>query len=136
MDLGLLYVIIGELLWAGEIIFIRKFFQHNNPFFVAAAGSIVGSLFYLPVFFASKEKLSLNSWVVMIIYAFSSWFLAQIFYVAGIQKSSNALGITFAVLSLPLFTLILSALFLKEALTVKTIVGGIVMIIGFLIISL
>lgn len=136
MDIGLIYVIIAELFWATEIIIIRKFFPNVNSLFLAAIGSIVGSLFYIPVFFATKQKLSVNNWIIIVIYALASWFLAQIFYVLGIQKSSNALGVTFAVLSLPLFTLLFSALFLKEALTAKTIIGGMVMIIGFFIISL
>lgn len=135
MDIGLIYIIIAELLWASEIIFIRKFFPSINSLFLAAIGSIIGSIFYLPIFFATKEKLSLHNLIIIVVYAFTSWFLAQIFYVSGIQKSSNAAAVTFAVLSLPLFTLILSALFLKEPLTIKVILGGIIMIVGFLVIS-
>ncbi len=135
MDIGLIYIIIAEFLWATEIVFIRKFFPAANSLFLAAVGSIIGSLFYLPIFFTSKEKFSLNSWIIIIIYAFTSWFLAQLFYVSGIQKSSNSMAVTFAVLSLPLFTLILSAFFLKEALTLKAVIGGLIMIVGFLVIS-
>lgn len=135
MDIGLIYIIIAELLWATEIVFIRKFFPTANSLFLAAVGSIIGSLFYLPIFFTSKVKFSLNSWIIIIIYAFTSWFLAQLFYVSGIQKSSNSIAVTFAVLSLPLFTLILSAFFLKEVLTLKAVIGGLIMVIGFLIIS-
>lgn len=136
MDTGLIYIVIAELLWASEIIFIRKFFPNVNSLFLAAIGSIIGSFFYFPVFLAYKEKLSLNSWMIIILYAFTSWFLAQIFYVSGIQKSTNGIAVAFAVLSLPLFTLILSALFLKEPFTQKAIIGGIIMIIGFIIISI
>lgn len=131
MDTGLIYIIIAELFWATEIIFIRRFFPDVNNLFVAATGSIIGSLFYLPIFFATKQKISWQSWAIMAIYAFTSWFLAQIFYVSGIQKSTNGLAVAFAVLSLPLFTLILSAIFLKESLTPKLIIGGALMILGF-----
>ena len=136
MDIGLIYIIIAELFWATEIIFVRKFFHNVSPLFVASIGSIIGSLFYLPIFLSSKEKLTLNGLAVIALYAFTSWFLAQIFYVSGIQKSTNGTAVTLAVLSLPLFTLILSAIFLKEPLTLKIIIGGIIMIIGFLVISI
>ncbi len=135
MDIGLISLIIAELPWATEIVFIRKFFPTANSLFLAAVGSIIGSLFYLPILFTAKVKFSSNNWIIIIIYAFTSWFLAQLFYVSGIQKSSNSIAVTFAVLSLPLFTLILSAFFLKEVLTLKAIIGGLIMIIGFLVIS-
>lgn len=136
MDVGLIYIIIAEILWAGEIITIRKFFPNANPFFVAGIGSIIGSLFYAPVVFATKQKLSMNNWIVMIVYALLSWFLAQMFYVSGIMKSNNSVAITFATLTLPLSTFLLSAIFLKEPVTPKIIFGGAIMIVGFLIISL
>lgn len=136
MDIGLVYIIIAEMFWATEIIVIRKFFPSVNSYFLAAIGSIIGSLFYVPVLLANKQKLSLNNWIVIVIYALTSWFLAQIFYVLGIQKSSNSMGITFSVLSLSLFTLIFSWIFLKEVMTLKTVIGGLVMIVGFFIISL
>jgi transporter family protein len=136
MDIGLIYIIIAELFWATEIIIIRKYFPTVNSFFLAAIGSIIGSLFYVPVLLANKQKLSFNNWIIVIIYALTTWFLAQMFYVLGIQKSNNSMGITFSVLSLSLFTLIFSWIFLKEIITLKSIIGGIVMIVGFLIISL
>ena len=136
MDIGLVYIIISEVLWATEIIVIRKFFPNVNSLFLAAIGSVIGSLFYLPVFFAVKQKLSINNWVIIFIYALTSWFLAQIFYVSGIQKSHNSVAITFATLTLPLTTFLLSTIFLNESLTPKIIIGGGIMVIGFLIISL
>ncbi len=136
MDIGLVYIVIAELFWATEIIIIRKYFPNVNSYFLAALGSIIASIFYLPILFATKQKLTLNNWIVVIIYALTTWFLAQMFYVLGIQKSNNSMGITFSVLSLSLFTLIFSWIFLKEVITIKSIIGGLVMVVGFLIISL
>jgi len=136
MDIGLIYIIIAEFFWATEIIIIRKYFPTLNPYFLSAIGSIIGSFFYIPVLFVTKQKLTVNNWIVIILYALTSWFLAQMFYVLGVQKSNNSIGITFSVLSLSLFTLIFSWIFLKEVITIKSIVGGLMMIIGFLIISL
>jgi len=136
MNIGLLYVVISQLLWATELILIRKFFPNVNSFFLSAVGSVIGSLFYLPSLFIFKEKFSPKSWIILFIYAFTSWFLAQIFYVSGIQKGANAFTVTLATLLMPLFTFVMAAIFLKEVLTIKTIIGGLIMIIGFLIISL
>jgi len=135
MNKGLIYIIFAEFLWATEMIIIRKFFPAANSFFLAAAGSVLGSLFYLPTLFIFREKLNAASWVIMIFYAFTSWFLAQMFYVSGIQKGTSALAVSLAALSLPLFSFFLSWIFLKEPLTSKTLIGGAIMIIGFLIIS-
>lgn len=136
MNIGLIYVVIAQLLWATELILIRKFFPTINSFFLSAIGSIIGSIFYLPILFTFKEKMSLKSWVILFIYAFTSWFLAQIFYVTGIQKGTSAFAITLATLLMPFFAFIMAAIFLKEALTLKVIIGGVIMIIGFLIVSI
>jgi len=136
MDIGLIYIIIAEFFWATEIIIIRKYFPTLNPYFLSAIGSIISSFFYIPVLFITKQKLTVINWIVIILYALTSWFLAQMFYVLGVQKSNNSIGITFSALSLSLFTLIFSWIFLKEVITIKSIVGGLMMIIGFLIISL
>jgi len=136
MNIGLIHIIIAQLLWATELILIRKFFPTINSIFLSAIGSVIGSLFYLPTLFVFKEKVDLKGWLVLFIYAFTSWFLAQIFYISGIQKGTSAFAITLATLTMPFFTFILAAIFLKEALTIKVFIGGLVMIVGFLIISL
>jgi len=134
--MGLIYIIFAQFFWATELILVRKFFPTKNPIFLSAIGYIIGSLFYLPTVFIFKEKLAVKDWGIIVIYALTSWFLAQIFYITGIQKGQNAFVITLATLTMPLFALILSSIFLKEAITIKAIIGGIFMIVGFLILSL
>lgn len=136
MNIGIIYILIAQLLWATELILIRKFFPTMNSFFLSAVGSVIGSLFYLPTLFIFKEKVTPKHWLILFIYAVTSWFLAQIFYVSGIQRGTSAYAITLATLTMPLFTFILAAIFLKEALTFKVIIGGIIMMAGFLVISL
>jgi drug/metabolite transporter (DMT)-like permease len=135
MNIGLIYVLIAEFFWAGELVLIRRFFPDINPIFLASAGSILGSLFYLPTFFIFKQKIPSGSWLILILYALISWFCAQIFFVTGVQKGLNAFTISLATLSLPFFAFILSTIFLKEPINIKMIVGGIIMTAGFLIIS-
>ena len=117
---------------------IRKFFHNIDSLFLAAAGSIIGSLFYLPILLTSKTKLFLMSQkeiIILVIYSLTSWFLAQIFYTMGIQKGTSTFTVTLTTLSMPIIALILGAFFLKETITTKAILGGILMFIGFLIIS-
>lgn len=136
MNTGLFYVVIAQFFWATELILIRKFFPHVNSIFLSAVGSIIGSMFYLPTLFFVKEKVSADNWIILIIYALTSWFLAQIFYVTGIQKGVSAFAIALVTLLLPVFAFIMAAIFLKEPLNLKIIIGATFMIIGFLIISL
>ncbi len=135
MNVGLLYIVFAQLLWSTEMILIRKFFPNVNSLFLSAIGSLLGSIFYLPIFFNLKQKLSLNNWMILIIYAFTSWFLAQIFYVTGVQKGLSAFSISLTTLTLPVFSILLGSIFLKETITIKEIIGSILIIVGFLIIS-
>ncbi|KKP36597.1 MAG: Permease, drug/metabolite transporter (DMT) superfamily [Candidatus Roizmanbacteria bacterium GW2011_GWA2_32_13] len=137
--IGLIYIIIAQFFWASEIILIRKFFPNVNSLFLSAIGSIIGSIFYLPIIFVSKTKLSSMSSkeiVILVIYSLTSWFLAQIFYVVGIQKGTTAFIITLSTLSMPIFAIIMGTIFLKEVITIKAIIGGILMMIGFLLVSI
>jgi drug/metabolite transporter (DMT)-like permease len=136
MDIGLVYIVFAQLLWATELILVRKFFPDMNAFFLSAVGSVIGTLFYLPGLFVFKEKIAPGSWVILFIYAFTSWFLAQIFFISGIQRGLNAFTVTLATLTLPIFAVIMGMIFLKETLTLRAIIGGILIIVGFLIISL
>lgn len=134
--MGLLFIVIANFFWATELILVRKFFPNQNPFIVSAITCVIASLFYLPAFAVYKQKFTLQEWIVLFVLGFTSWFLAQLFYVTGIQKGQSAIATTLATLTMPLCALIMSMLFLKEPFTIKAIVGGILMIGGFLIISL
>ena len=136
MDIGLIYIVFAQLLWATELILVRKFFPGMNAFFLSAVGSVIGTMFYLPGLFIFREKVSAGNWIILIIYAVTSWFLAQIFYISGIQRGLNAFTVTLATLTLPVFAVIMGIIFLKETLTLRAIFGGILIVIGFLIISL
>ena len=134
--MGLLLVIIANFFWALELILIKKFFPTQNSFIVSAITCVLASIFYAPAFFLYREHFTVKDWVILGILAFTSWFLAQLFYVTGIQKSQSAVLTTLATLTMPLFALVMSVVFLKEQVTPKAIIGGICMVIGFLIISL
>ena len=72
---------------------------------------------------------------LIFIYGLTSWYLAQTVYAKGIQISHNSFAAALITLMMPMFTLILSFIFLKETITPKIILGGICMITGFLLLS-
>jgi len=88
------------------------------------------------LFINKKQKFTFQEWIVLFILGFTSWFLAQLFYVTGIQKSPNAISATLVTLTMPFCALLMSIIFLKETLTIKAIIGGILMLGGFLLVSL
>lgn len=134
--IGLIYVIIAQSLWALELILVRKFFPTQNPILMAAMTSIIGSAFYAPFIFIYKQKFTSVEWIVIIVLALTAWFLAQVFYVKGIQMSTNAYLASVVTLTMPLLAAIMSIVLLKETITVRMIIGGIIMATGFLVISL
>jgi transporter family protein len=139
MDIGLIYIVLAQLFWSTELILVRKFFPTTDSLFLSAVGSIIGTIFYIPFFMASKTKLFSmppKEIIILVIYSLTSWFLAQIFFISGIQRGLNAFTITLATLTFPVFSVILAMIFLKETLTIKAVIGGILIIVGFLIISI
>ena len=134
--MGLLLVIIANFFWALELILIKKFFPTQNSFIVSAITCILASVFYAPAFLFYRQHFTVKDWVVLAILAFTSWFLAQLLFVTGIQKSNSAILTTLATLTMPVCSIIMSVIFLKEQFTPSAIIGGICMIAGFLIVSL
>ncbi len=134
--MGLLYIVLANFFWATELILAKRFFPTQNPFLVSGITCIIASVFYLPTFIVYKQKFTIQEWVILVILGVTSWFLAQIFYISGIQKSPNAVAATLVTLTMPFCAIIMSIIFLKETLTIKAIFGGILMLAGFLLVSL
>jgi len=134
--MGLIYIIVAQFFWALELILIRKFLPNQNSIAVSAITAVIGAIFYLPTFLFVKQKFYPKDYLVLIILGLTSWVIAQACYITGIQKGASAYVVTLATLTMPLMTFIMAAVFLKEALTIKIVLGGMIMIIGFLIISL
>lgn len=114
-------------LFAGEI----------NPFAITAIRFFVGSLFLLPFSFIeikkNKIKLTLNDWLWMfglgILFICISMVLLQ--FAIKVADSPALIAIIFS--SNSIFTIILSAIFLKNKLTIPKIIGIILCVIGVLV---
>ncbi len=133
--MSILYVIIADILWAGEIIFTKKFFVGRNPVVVAAFASFCATLFYLPTLALVKEKISFRDIVLFAIMGIFVYVIPQILYVKGIQETKSAVAISLASLTIPIFTSLFSIFILKEVITAKLLVGSVFVAIGFIIVS-
>lgn len=136
MNIGLIYVILAQFLWASEIIIVRKFFPTQNSIFISAITSLASSVFYLPAIFIFKEKILIKDWSILFVLGFLSFFLAQVLYVTGIQKGGNIYTIILSTLTYYLFAVILGIIFLKEPISLRIIFGGLLMTVGLIIISI
>ena len=134
--MGIVYVIIADILWAGEIIFTKKFFNNRSPVLVAAFASFFGALFYLPTLVMVREKITFRDIILFIIMGIFVYVIPQIFYVKGIQETKSAIAVSLVSLTVPIFTSFFSIYILKEAVSLKLIVGSILVAAGFIVVSL
>lgn len=134
--MAILYVIIADILWAGEIIFTKKFFSNRSPVLVAAFASFFATLFYIPTLVMVKEKISTKDIILFIIMGIFVYVVPQILYVKGIQENKSAIATSLASLTIPIFTSIFSIIVLKEAASLKLIIGSIIVAVGFVVVSL
>jgi len=134
--MSILYVIIADILWAGEIIFTKNFFAGRSPVLVAAFASFFAALFYLPTLILVKEKITPRDIVLFVIMGIFVYVIPQIFYVKGIQETKSAIAVSLASLTIPIFTSLFSIFILKEVVTLKLVIGSIFVTIGFIIVSL
>jgi len=134
--MGILYVIIADILWAGEIIFTKKFFNGRSPVLVAAFASFFATLFYLPTLVMVKEKISPRDIMLFIIMGIFVYVIPQILYVKGIQETKSAIAISLASLTIPIFTSLFSVFVLKETVSMKLVFGSMLVSVGFLTVSL
>ncbi|MCX6730740.1 MAG: DMT family transporter [Candidatus Roizmanbacteria bacterium] len=134
--MGILYVIIADILWAGEIIFTKKFFSDRSPVLVAAFASFFGALFYIPTLITVKEKITSRDIILFVIMGIFVYVIPQIFYVKGIQETKSSVAVSLVSLTIPIFTSLFSIFVLKEAITLKLVIGSILVAGGFIVISL
>ncbi len=135
MNSGLIYIVLAEFFWAGELLMVRKFFPNANPLFMTAMTAISAAVFYSPAIFIYKQKFTLPEWIMVALLGIFSFGIAQTLYVKGIQTGPSSFSIALATLTLPLISVIMSLIFFKEPITSKIVIGSLLMIAGFLFIS-
>lgn len=92
-------------------------------------------LFWIASFFIKREKIEKKDFIAIFFAGFLAIVLNQSFYLWGISLSNPGEGAIFTT-AMPVFTLILSAIILKEAITKSKIIGISCAIVGALILML
>ena len=134
--IGLLYVILAQTMWVSELILIRKYLPHMSPFLIAGITTVISNIFFIPGIYILKPKLSQKEFLILFILGFLSIFLAQFIYTKGIQKAPSTFLVSLVGLNFPFLVAIGGWLFLNETISPRELIGGLIMVIGFLIVSL
>lgn len=133
--IGLIFIFLAQIAYAFGGLVIRKYLGSYNPILISAFMSVVSFAFFLPliiIFYRSEVGgLTLKASIPFIVAGIVWLVIAEILYNAGLIKSPSLTLASLMTLFYPLFSTILGILFLKEQLTLKTIIAAVLMSTGF-----
>jgi len=136
---GLILIILAQIAYAFGGVLIRKYLSDYNPLLVSSFMALISGLIFLPVLFLGfRNTISnftfKNIWP-FIITAIVWLVIAEVLYIYGFQKAPSLTLASLMTLFYPLFSAILGIIFFKEILTWKTILAGILMTSGFVLLA-
>lgn len=111
--------------------FTRRYASHIKPLAVAAGSQVGATLVLLPVAILTwpQDPISMTGWAAAIIMGLFSTALAYILYFRLIANTgpTNAIMVTYLI---PIFAMVLGAVFIDEPITVSMVVGCAVILLG------
>ena len=138
--LGLILIICAQVAYAFGGLMIRKYLSNYNPLLVSSLMAVISGLIFLPIlFFGFKNTIgnfTFKSILPFIITAIIWLVVAEFLYIYGFQKAPSLTLASLMTLFYPLFSAILGIIFFHEAFTWKTILAGIMMTGGFLLLAI
>jgi drug/metabolite transporter (DMT)-like permease len=132
---GEILIILAQFVWALSAYFVKRLTQEINPFFVTSLIALIGTIFILPLFFYFlKDVKSLSSEkLIFAILAGIFWIaIGEILFTLGLKKTSLSVASLLS-LTFPLFAILIGIIFLGEKITLKFILGAILMVIAYFI---
>lgn len=136
---GLILIIFAQIAYAFGGVLIRKYLSNYNPLLVSSLMAVISGLIFLPVLFIGFKNtisgFSFKDIWPFILTAFIWLCVAEFFYIFGFQKAPSLTLASLMTLFYPLFSTILGIVFFGEVLTWKTILAGILMTGGFLLLA-
>ncbi len=132
--LGLILIILAQVAYAFGGLVIRKYLIGYNPIMVNALMLTISLAMFLPVLFYFRGEIAALNTKNLAFFALAAvlWLVAaETLYITGFQKSPSLTLATLMTLFYPLFSTILGIVFLGEVLSLKIIIGGILMAAGF-----
>ena len=136
---GLILIIFAQVAYAFGGVLIRKYLSDYNPLLVSSLMAFISGLIFLPVLFLGFRN-TVSSFTFKNIYPFIVtaivWLvIAEVLYIYGFQKAPSLTLASLMTLFYPLFSAILGIIFFHEILTWKTILAGILMTSGFVLLA-
>ncbi len=136
---GTSLLILSQLMWAIATVIGKKLLAQTSPLLFTAVVLPLAGLMFLPVLaFYNFNKdikplLSGNIWLIVIYTVF--WLvLGELLFNLGLNKL-NPVVATLLTFTLPVFTAIISIVFLGEQLSWKIVFGSLLIFSGVLVIS-
>lgn len=137
--MGYLLIIISQLMWATATVIGKKLLVSTSPILFTAVVLPLAGLMFLPVlaFYNFnrdiKPLLSGNFWLI-VIYTLFWLVLGELIFNAGLSKL-NPVVATLLTFTLPVFTAIISVVFLGEQISLKLVLGSTLIFSGVLVLS-
>lgn len=133
--LGNIILVFAGIVWAFYNFTTRSVTKKYSPLTLSFYQTVFGTIFFIPFVLAEHGDIgaiTISGVLAMIYLSCGCSVAAFLLYNFGLRKLSAATSISLMNL-VPVFGLIFSALFLKETITVKQIIGGIVVILGVIL---
>ena len=130
---GCILILLSAICWAVYSIIGKRLLKTYGAIEVTTYAFILGVIFYIPVvisdIFESVQKIPVNGWISIIylgvfcsVFGYVAWYYA----LKNTDASKAAVHLTL----IPMFTIILSFIFLNEILTPFFLVGAVLIIVG------
>ena len=128
-------VLILSLIWGSSFILIKKSLEHFTPYQVGALRVLISGILLAPIAILNRTKFPRKSLKWIIIAALAGNFIPMfLFPIAETKVSSSIAGIMNSMM--PIFTIIVGALFWKTKTTSRQVIGILISFTGVIILLL
>ena len=128
-------LVILSLIWGSSFILIKKSLEHFTPYQVGALRVLISGVLLSPIAILNRAKFPMKSIKRLIIAAFAGNFIPMfLFPIAETKVSSSVAGIMNSMM--PIFTIIVGAVFWKTKTTSRQIIGILISFLGVTILLL
>lgn len=128
-------LVVLSLIWGSSFILIKKSLEHFTPYQVGALRILISGVLLAPIALLNRDKFPKKSLKWLIIAALAGNFIPMfLFPIAETKVSSSIAGIMNSMM--PIFTIIVGALFWKTKTTSRQIIGILISFTGVVILLL
>jgi len=127
--LGVSASLMSAIIYALSLILFKREKKRYSVQKTVFYQNLVGCFFFLPLFLAFGRYPTLTESIYLIIWAFFIGVVGYYLFFSALRtiKSATASGLTYLD---PFFAVILGAIFLKEVLTLKVLIGGLCILVS------